>query len=441
MPLRDLLVTGILLYSLPHVFRHAFIGVLLWTWIGVMNPHKLGWGFIQDAPVAAFAAVITIIALFTTRDRVKMSGGPVVLLLAAFILWTCITTAFAFMPGESWPQLVRVLKIQLMTFIAIAVLYTREHIRLFIWVNVLSLGFYGLKGGIYTLLKGGAGRVWGPPGGFIEGNNELALALIMAIPLMNYLRMTTPYPWVRRGLLAMMLLSAVSALGTQSRGALIAIFAMGVLLWWRGPNKVVVGALGALLVAGVLAFMPESWHLRMDTITEYEQDSSAMGRINAWWTMYNLANDQPLGGGFEVYNPLVFGLYAPDPSVPRAAHSIYFQVLGEHGWIGLALFLALWLATWHTAGVVRRRARQHEESRWLRNLAGMCQVSLVGYAVGGAFLSLAYFDLPYNILLTIVVARRWLQERGWEAEPEPAPIPPPAPAPASARVLGWLRTA
>jgi hypothetical protein len=47
----------------------------------------------------------------------------------------------------------------------------------------------------------------------------------------------------------------------------------------------------------------------------------------------------------------------------------------------------------------------------------MVQVSLVGYAVGGAFLSLAYFDLPYNMMVMVVLARKWVENRSWETEP------------------------
>lgn len=47
----------------------------------------------------------------------------------------------------------------------------------------------------------------------------------------------------------------------------------------------------------------------------------------------------------------------------------------------------------------------------------MVQVSLLGYAVGGAFLSLAYFDLPYNMMVMVVLARKWVENRSWETEP------------------------
>lgn len=442
MPLRDLLIAAILALTLPRAFKHAYIGVLLWTWVSIMNPHKLAYGFTHNAPIAALIAAVTMISLFTTKDRVKLPFTTPVFFLAAFVVWMCITTIFAIFPGESANQLNKVLKIQVMVFISMAVLYKFEHIRLFIWVNVLSLGFYGVKGGIYTILTGGGGRVWGPPGGFIQGNNELALALIMAIPLMYFLRQTTPHKWIKHGLIVMMVLSAISAIGTQSRGALLALSAMGVVLWWRAPNKFLTGMLGAMVALVILAMMPAAWFERMDTIQNYHDDGSALGRINAWWAMYNLANDRILGGGYAVQNPFVFSLYAPDPTNPLTAHSIYFQTLGEHGYIGLILFLLIWWSGWKLAKSFRNIDRRDENIGWLWTLGAMVQVSFVGFAVGGAFLSLAYFDLPYNILLTLVVAQRWMLERRWETDERADVRARPGPsASLRDRLVYWIRTA
>ncbi|MFT3759462.1 putative O-glycosylation ligase, exosortase A system-associated [Thauera sp.] len=440
--MRDLLILGILGTTVPYVFRYAFIGVLLWTWIGIMNPHRLAYGFMHSAPIALVVALVTFIGLFTTRDRVKFDWSAPMVVLAIFVVWMGLTTVFAFFPGESLSQLIKVLKIQIMIFIAAAVLYKHMHIRLFIWINVLSLGFYGLKGGLYTISTGGGGRVWGPPGGFVEGNNELGLALILTIPLMHFLRVTSPHKWVKRGLLVLMMLSAVSAIGTQSRGAMLAISGMAVVLWWRAPNKMINAFMLSLVGLVILAMMPESWYERMGTIQTYENDGSAMGRINAWITMVNVANDRFFGGGFDVQNPFVFGLYAPDPSNPLTAHSIYFQVLGEHGYVGLGLFLLVWLLAWRRAAALRRGTRDDPELGWLYHLGSMVQVSLVGYAIGGAFLSLAYFDLPYNILVALVVATRWRGEHAMvdEYSTELA-ARPAANTPLRMRFLWWIRTA
>jgi probable O-glycosylation ligase (exosortase A-associated) len=415
--MRDVLVLGVFMGVLPFALRHTWIGVLLWTWVSMMNPHKLTFGFAYDAPFAAVAAGVTLLSMFFSRDKLSMPSNLVVKLLIAFVIWMCVTTAFSFFPALSWDQLSKVLKIQLMTVVALIALKERKHIELFIWVNVLSIGFYGIKGGFFTIRTGGGGRVWGPPGGFIEGNNELAVALVMVIPLMNFLRLQSSRVWVRYGLLALMLLSAVAALGTQSRGALLAVSAMAVMMWFRSAKKAVAGVFVGGAAMAMLAFMPSSWETRMNTIETFQNDSSAMGRIEAWKMTISLANRQFFGGGFEIYRSDIYALFAPDSPHQRGAHSIYFSVLGEHGYLGLILFLGIWALAFRTANQIRRQAMKQEETLWLHSLASMCQVSLVGYLVGGAFLSLAYFDLPYNILVVLVVSLNWLTAKRWESEP------------------------
>ena len=418
--MRDLFVLGVFMGALPFALRHTWIGVLLWTWVSVMNPHKLAFGFAHDAPFAAVAAGVTLLSMLFSRDKLSMPASPVVKTLLAFVIWMCVTTAFSFFPVLSWEQLSKVLKIQLMTLVALLALKERKHIEWFIWVNVLSIGFYGFKGGLFTIANGGGGRVSGPPGGFIEGNNELAVALVMVIPLMNFLRLHTSHFWVRYGLLVVMLLSAVAALGTQSRGALLAVSAMGLMIWLRSAKKLFTGIFVGGTAVALFVFMPSSWENRMSSIENFQNDSSAMGRIEAWKMTISLANRQFFGGGFEIYRPDIYALFAPDSPHQQGAHSIYFSVLGEHGYLGLILFLCLWFLAFRLANQIRREATKRQETRWLHNLASMCQVSMVGYLVGGAFLSLAYFDLPYNILVVLVVSMNWLRQQRWRPEPNQA---------------------
>lgn len=415
--MRDILLVLVFLAILPFALRRTWVAVLLWTWISVMNPHKLAWGFALDMPFAAVAAGAALISILFNQDKLRFPWDRSVVALLLFVAWMAVTTAFAIYPGPSLDQLIKVAKIQLMTLVALAAIRERKHIELFVWVNGLSIGFYGFKGGLFTISTGGASRVFGPTGGFVEGNNEIGLALVMVIPLLNYLRLVSTRRSVRWGLLLVMGLSAVAALGTQSRGALLAIAAMAIVMALRSNRKLLSVSLIVALSVSALAFMPDSWSDRMRTIQTYEQDRSAMGRINAWRMAFNLANDRPTGGGFILDTSQVFHRYAPEPENIRAAHSIYFQALGEHGWIGLALFLAVGFYTFLAAAQVRREAKQLAQAQWAYQLAGMVQVSMVGYAVGGAFLSLAYFDLPYNLLVVAVACRYWLREQRWVAEP------------------------
>jgi len=343
-------------------------------------------------------------------------------MLGLFMMWISVTLPFSFSVTDSLDMWKKVMKIDFMILVALVLLHSRKHIMTLVWVLVFSLGFYGAKGGLFTIVNGGVYRVWGPEGTFIEGNNELALAIIVAIPLMRFLQLQSTGKGARWGLGILMILSAVAALGTQSRGALIAILGMALVLWWRNRNKLLFGMTIVLVGLALVAFMPEAWQQRMETITDYETDGSAMGRINAWWMAWNLARDRIAGGGFDIYTPEIFRAYAPDPTDVHAAHSIYFQVLGEHGFIGLLLFGLIWIMTWRWAEVLRKRGALNAASAWLTDLGAMCQVSLVGYFVGGLFLSLAYFDLPYNILVLVVASRRWMEKRAWEREPPAEPL-------------------
>jgi probable O-glycosylation ligase (exosortase A-associated) len=238
--------------------------------------------------------------------------------------------------------------------------------------------------------------------------------------------------FVRYGLVAAMVLSGLAALGSHSRGGFLAIGAMLAFFWLKSRHKSMTGLVIIMLIPVAIGFMPEKWSERMKSISEYEQDESALGRINSWKMAINLVTDRPLlGGGYAIYTRAVFDTYASESSLIRSAHSIYFQVLGEHGVVGLVLFLALGALAWRDANSVIRDARDKASLAWAADLARMVQVSLVGYAVGGAFLNLAYFDVPYNLLVVLVVARLLVREAAARqltpsyAGKEAAPLPLP----------------
>src|SRR5665213_3550953 len=330
--MRDITVIGLVFAAAFYAVAHPYVGVLAWTWVSVMNPHRLAWGFAVDFPVAMTVAIGTMLGLLLTRDRRRLPPlvAPVVVLVL-FMLWMCFTSIMAIYPDQIGEMFSRVMKILFMVLVAMCVLNTRKHVDQLVWVLVFSLGFYGFKGGLFTIATGGSYRVWGPSGSFIEGNNEVALALIMAIPLMRYLQLVSTGRWLRRGLGLLMALTALAAIGSQSRGALLAILAMAGLMWLRSDHKALSGVMIVVLAASLVAFMPGTWDARMQTIDATNLDSSAEGRINAWKMAWNLAKDRPIGGGFEVITPELFARYAPNPEDIHAAHSIYFQILGEQG--------------------------------------------------------------------------------------------------------------
>lgn len=403
--MRDILVTLAVFGSLPFILKRPWIGILVWTWLGFMNPHRMAWGFSTSMPFAYIVAMVTLGSmLFKKEDkRIPWERESVVLLL--FVIWMLITTIFAVYPTLAWAQFEKVIKIQLMIFVAMMLITTPERLKYLVWTIALSIAFYGVKGGIFTIVHGGVYRVEGPPGTFIAGNNELGLAMAMTVPLLYFMARSTHHRWGRPLVYVAMVLTALAAIGTQSRGALLGMAAMGAMFWFKARNKFLILILGGISVGLVLLIMPPEWAARMNTIDTYDQDASALGRINAWWMAFNLAKSRFLGGGFETFRSEMFGLYAPDPSDVRDVHSIYFEVLGEHGFVGLFLFLLLLLLTWRSASRLRKMAPPTPDLAWVPELVMMVQVSLVAYMTAGAFLGMAYFDFPYNLVLIIVAIK------------------------------------
>ncbi len=444
--MRDLIIVGIVVLGSLIALRRPWIGIMLWTWLSIMNPHRFTWGFAFYFPVAAMSAACTLLGFIATKDKSNpVKGAPVVWLLL-FMVWITLSWLMGLDPKYDYPQWDKVMKIYLMIIIGLALLHSKEHILLLVWVSAGSLALLGVKGGLFTVATGGSYRVWGPPGSFIQDNNEFALSLIMTIPLLRFLQLQLASKWGRHAMTLSMLLCAAAALGTHSRGALLAMTAMVLVLWWRGKSRMLGGVV--MLVAGValISFMPDEWMQRMSTIDDYQEDRSAVGRISAWWNAWGIAQVYPFGVGFHAARSELFERFSPYPDYVHAAHSIYFQVMGNHGFVGLFIFLGIFVSTYWAAGRLRAQSRVHPAATWCDSLGAMCQVSLIGYAVGGAFLSLSYFDLPYNVMTAVVLARLWIFKRTWEQEPPwregrwavpgingPMPRPPVAPvAPSTA---------
>jgi len=406
--MRDLVIFGIVFGLLPFVFKRPAVGALLFTWISLMNPHRLAYGAAYSFQFAAVIAAVTILSMVISKEPKRFPVTPVTVMLLLFYAWMNLTSPFALEPELVWREWDRVTKTFLMVAITLMVINTEKNLKLFVWVVALSLGLYGLKGGLFTLASGGHYRVYGPEGSYIAENNSMALALVVALPMIWYLRSLVKNKWLSLGLLAIVIFTAVSAMGSYSRGALLGGAAMLLFLWLKSAKKVQTGL--AVVVMGVLiaCVMPEAWYDRMDTINDYQEDRSALGRINAWHFAINVANSHLLGGGFNVFTPRQFMSYAPEPLDFHVAHSIYFQVLGDQGYVGLLMFLLLMFFSWRTGTRVIKFCGKNPELKWASDLAKMAQVSIIGYAISGAFLSLAYFDLYYDIIIILVLLEKLL---------------------------------
>lgn len=406
MSIRDLVLFALLAFVVIRTPKAPYIGVMAWVLFGVMNPHRLAWGPAFSFPFAQTIAIVLFVSLLFWRGHKELKGGAPAVVMLLLLIWCGITTIFAINPEAATDYLLRVLKTFVMTWVVLLILHERRHLDLLIWTLVIAVGFYSVKGGVFTLATGGNYRVNGPPGGVIEGNNSLAVAVVATIPLMYFLATQAKQRWIKNGLIIAMVLSAIAVLGSHSRGALIALLAMGGLLWLRGKNKLILASFSIVFVLVAIPFMPDQWTARMETIETYRDDASAMGRIIGWQTAYNIAVAKfPLAGGFEWQSLETSALYSPNPTLVLVPHSIYFEVLGTQGFVGLSMYLIFWFMVWRQCAWLRKKGQTDTRFAWARVFGSMVQVSIIGYAAGGAFLNIAFWEFCFYLYAAVAIAK------------------------------------
>ena len=182
--MRDYFLTLFVFAMVPVCVARPWIGILMWYWLGLMNPHRLTWDFAYTMPFAMAIGLATLFGALFARDRRPIPWQREMVLLVILFAYFCFTTLFAWVPSFAWIALEKLAKIVFMTFVATMFIYGKQRIRALMLVMVFSIGYYGIKGGVWSIMTGGAEQVLGPEGSFIEGNTFIALALNMVIPVM-----------------------------------------------------------------------------------------------------------------------------------------------------------------------------------------------------------------------------------------------------------------
>lgn len=404
--MRDIILFIIIIGSIPLILRRPFFGVLMWCWVSYMLPQRHTWGFMFEFPVAMLVGVSTIFAFFLSNEPKKTPlEKPIVWLFVFYIM-----VFLSWLLHDKTPFVnelaLKVFKIQFFTLIILAMLTSRKRIELALLVVALSIGFYGIKGGVFTIVTGGEFRVYGPSASFFEENNAMAVTNLMVAPVFVYFSAIQSDKRLKYLFLLGALLIVVAVFGSQSRGAFLAVIACTLFLLAKTNKKFIAFVILLALLPAVYTFMPAHWHQRMGTIIVDEEagevrDGSSASRLNAWRAGINMSFSHPFSQGFNAETLSNFIIYAPNPNDFVAFHSNYIQVLGKHGWMAFISYLMVFFCTWRLSNKVIKITKNIESLKWAGLLCRYLQVSLVAYLVGGAFLSLAYFDLPYHFVITI----------------------------------------
>jgi probable O-glycosylation ligase (exosortase A-associated) len=409
----------------------------MWSWLAYGNPHRLTWDFAFEFPFAQVVAIATLVGFLFTRDKRPFVWTREYLVVVLLWAWFGVSSVLAMYPEAAWDKFLEFSKILVMAMLVVPLFQDRKRLRIFVFVVGASLGFYGIKGGLFVLATGGSWMVLGPRESFFESNTELALVLNMALPILFYLAKEETRRWLRLTLRAAFVLTILAVPFTYSRGGVLGLVVVLAVLFVKARRRFLFIPVLALALVGFMLFAPERWVERMQTMEDYQADESANLRFMSWRVAMLIAADRPLyGGGFRVFvNRATYDIYMPE--YPRGfghdAHSIYFNLLGEHGWVGLGLFVLLVTLAMFKLYAIRRLARGRPELAWAAGYAHMIQASLATYLITGAFLSAAYFDLAYQLLILVPVIHTLAVRQVDEEAPATAPAAAPGVTPVPVR--------
>lgn len=420
--MRDAVFALMVLCVLPLAIARPFNAYLLWGWTGLLVPTAYFYGFMTNARVNLMFAVLTLGMVLV--GKVKWSDYQPNRVTWLYLLWALhATLAFLFAYGNN-PYNAQYYEILIkgLLFALMMPFFVRErvHFHAMFIVIALGLGIHGLLNGLKSLATAGGHNMLGPVGTMLADRNHLSTVLALVLPILFYLQMYAASRLLRLAYLGGFCLLVLAILGGGSRAGFIAVSVVGLWLVLTTRRKGLALALVVATAAGFLVYAPDDITSRLSTIKEADEDSSFIGRVIAWKISSAIALANPaLGGGFHAVQvqsiwdtfktaPSLLGfLNLPVPEFSaKAAHSIYFEVMGDMGFVGLGFFLYMMGRTiWSRFTIKRLTNHRVAENQWARDMADMLMLSILAYLVGGASVSVAYIEIIYVIGMLMELLR------------------------------------
>lgn len=419
--MRDIALLLFIIFASFYILRSPFIGVALSIWTSLFTPNLWVFGFGQSLRINFLFLALFLISLVINKSKIQNKNysftSMCFMLFAFFILGTLSAIFTISYEDVVWMEWSFFYKTLLLYFFVVWVVHTEIQIKTIIWAMILSVSFIGLSEGLKYLLSGGGHVIEGVLFSKMQDRNSLALAMNMILPLLFLIRNYTENRKLKILLLVVAIFNIIAILGSFSRGGLIGLLVVGFFYFLRSNQKILISVFAIVIGISAVNFMPDKWTQRMNTIESADKDESFLGRVVAWKQAVLIANDHPfIGVGFKGgQNQGIWTYYKPDFDIfnsvidtsntnfvqAKAAHSIYFQVLGDMGYTGIFLFMLLLLTSYR---FIRFAEKHLPAASFYHDLAGMTKISLAAYSVAGAALSLPYFDILYVIfaLSTIV---------------------------------------
>jgi probable O-glycosylation ligase (exosortase A-associated) len=440
--MRDVFFLLFLLATLFMAVKRPFLFILAYCYVDIVAPQRLSFFLLNTIPLSQIIFFFAIGSWLVADKKKGMQIDHLQVVLILLLAYCGVSTVYAEFPVEGASKWDWVWKALLWSIFLPLVLTTRLRLEALALTMVLSAGTLAIAGGMKTAM-GGSGYgslqlLLDDNSGLFEGSIFSTVAIAI-IPLILWLaRYGTVFPksrpvWIFAILLVFACL--LIPVGTQARTGLVcAVFLVVLGLRDSKRRMTYLGIVtGAALIA--LPLVPAAFASRMDTITDFRSDQSASTRVAVWQWTWNYALEHPLGGGFEVYraNELrvnrvetgeagdaVNREIIPYTDRARAFHNSYFEMLGEQGFPGLAMWLYIQIVCLWRMEKLRRRYRESPpDVAWVRPLATALQGGHLVYLMGSMFVGIAFQPFIYMLIALQIGLWTYTNRRETEARWRP----------------------
>lgn len=439
--MRDLAFVGFLVALLGMGFRRPFLFVLAYVYIDIVSPQRLTYFLLNAVPISLIAFALAVGAWAVADDKTDVRIAPRQGLILLLMAYCGLTTLGADFPADALDKWDWVWKALLFAAFLPLTLRTRLRLESLLLFMILSAASIIIVGGVKTLASGGGGYgqlnlMVDNNSGLYEGSTISAVAIAIVPVIVWFTRYGTIFPpdWRSKTFcLALVFACLLIPVGTSTRTGLLCIVLLAVLQIRAVQKKARYVAMLAVLGVVAVPFLPSQFTERMQTIKSYQGDESASTRIAVWGWTWEFAKTHPFGGGFEAYrqNHIRYDLVKTDGGPAsksihnttevdkaRAYHSAYFEMLGEQGYAGLALWLLISLTGLVRMEILRRRYRDGDLA-WAGALAGALQSAHLVYLLGAAFIAIAFQPFVYMLIGAQIGLDTYLARKGSEHRVRP----------------------
>ncbi|MEM9440172.1 MAG: putative O-glycosylation ligase, exosortase A system-associated [Pseudomonadota bacterium] len=406
---------------------HPWSGLLVFGWIVILKPESLLFSLAAEMSLSLIIATTTAVSWAFSKERKSFDVDLTTILFIALASAAALSTATSLTPDASEKELLNILRNIVFLLLLRVMLTSRLRLDSYIWLLAFAMIVFGLR--LITSFIAAIGEidVSGPFLVEIIDRHHLAFAMLIALPLLNYLWLQSRHRWTQICLLAATVVVVTAIVTTGSLAAVLGLLVTATYILWNSKRSLLSLFALLLLAIGLHSMMPAAWKERLDLV-QATDNPAVVGPLPTWQTYLTAALDRPLTGvGLDALEQApIFIRYAPaldqieiESTTRLGAQSTFFQVLGDLGFFGLAIYVALLVTGFCNARWISQRGRSRSDFKWMGDLGRMVQVCIVTFCILGAVHPMAFYETFLSLLIVVSAVRCMAKETSGEQHSRP----------------------